>query len=61
MLAHFIISAACNKDRTVAGQVAHGMTESRGRRLTLGFDSGELTMHNFAVNDDWLEVAQLVL
>ena len=27
----------------------------------MGFDSGELAMHNFSVNDDWFEVAKLIL
>ena len=59
--AQFIISASCDEQRTISGYVAHGMAKSRSRRLTRGFDGGELSMHDLSVDDDRFEVAQLVL
>ena len=37
------------------------MPKARHRSLTLGLELRELTMHNLAVDDDWFEVAELIL
>ena len=56
LLTQFIISATCDKQCTIAGQVAQGMTKSRRGWLTLGFDRGELSVYDLPVDDDRLEV-----
>ena len=61
LLTQFVISATCDQNCLVARQVAHRMTESGRWRLTLGFDSRELSMHHLSVDHDGLKVAQLVL
>ena len=60
--AHVIVPPAGNQDGIIDGQVLHGVPKSRAwRRASSRLKQSEFTMHNFAVNDNWFEVAQLVL
>ena len=56
-----IVPAASDQNRVVAGQVSHRVSESGHWRCTLCFDRYELSVHNFVIDDDRLEVSQLVL
>ena len=37
------------------------MAETSSRRRTLGIKGNEVTMYNFTINDNWLEVSKLVM
>jgi hypothetical protein len=60
LLAEVIIASASNHDRVVHGQVAHGVTEARGRGISSDFHADEFAVDDLPVDSDWLEVSKLI-
>jgi len=60
-LTHIIVATTSDANGVTAWQVAHGVAEARNRRLALSLQLCEFTVYHFAIDDDWLKVAQLIL
>ena len=59
--AESIVAAARDQDGVIAGQVGHRVAEAGDWGLALYLELNKLTVHNFSVNYNGLEVAELIL
>lgn len=60
LLTQRVISATCDDDSGVDGQISHSVAKARAGRLSIGLYRNELSLNDFPIDSHRFEVAKLV-